>query len=158
MKAGGKTKLKIAPTYGFGEEGHADLGVPPNATLLCDLELVSFTNEKDSWDLKEDEKLDAAEVKKANGNQKAKSQDWGRALRRYEAAKTILASDYKMDDEQKEKCKAIKVVLFTNMAMVHAKAGADDKVLPARAFCLNAAADCLIIALYLPYNCLIIAL
>ena len=77
---------------------------------------------------------------------------------RYDAAKTILASDYKMDDEQKEQCKAIKVVLFTNMAMVHAKAGADDKVLPARAFCLNAAADCLIIALYLPYNCLIIAL
>eukprot|EP01052_Picozoa_sp_SAG31_P027468 SAG31_NODE_2575_length_5453_cov_7.045013_7_plen_219_part_00 len=122
MKAGGKSELRIESSYcGEGEEG----------PLTGELQLVSFENEKDSWDLEEPEKLAVAEAKKEAGNVKLKAGDLDRALRRYEAAKTVLASDYKMDDEQKEKCKAIKVVVFTNMAMVHAKKGNMDEVLKA---------------------------
>eukprot|EP01051_Picozoa_sp_SAG22_P002313 SAG22_NODE_101_length_20519_cov_15.588002_29_plen_394_part_00 len=62
-----------------------------------------------SWDLEEDAKLAGAEAKKDAGNAKFKAGDLGRAQRRYEAAKTMLVSDYKMDDAQKEKCKALKV-------------------------------------------------
>ncbi|XP_019188626.1 PREDICTED: peptidyl-prolyl cis-trans isomerase FKBP62-like [Ipomoea nil] len=46
MKKGEKVQLTVKPQYGFGEKGKpasGDVGaVPPNATLLIDLELVSW--------------------------------------------------------------------------------------------------------------------
>ena len=129
MKKGGVSKLQIkAPQYGFGEEGSADLGVPASAVVCAEIELVEFENEKDSWDLNEEEKLAAAEAKKVKGNEKAKAKDWARAIRRYESAKTALASDHKMSDEQKEQAKALKITLHTNLAMVHEKIGDTDAV------------------------------
>ena len=74
--------------------------------LTAKVELISFENEKDSWDLDEAEKLAAAAAKKEDGNAKFKAGDIARAMRRYEAAKACLASDYKMDEKQKEECKA----------------------------------------------------
>ena len=129
MKKGGHSKLTIAPQYGCGPEGNVKLGVPADATLLAEIELLEYENEKDSWDLSEEEKLALAEKKKLMGNQKLKAGDMERALRRYEAAKSALASDYKMDDDQKAKAKAIKITLFTNMAMVKSKMGDEEAVL-----------------------------
>ena len=127
MKKGGHSKLKISPKHGFGD-GNAELGVPGGATVLAEIELVEFENEKDSWDLSEDEKLETADKKKQQGNQKLKAGDLARAMRRYESAKSVLASDYKMDDDQKEKAKAMKVTIFTNMAVVEAKLGNQEAV------------------------------
>jgi tetratricopeptide (TPR) repeat protein len=93
------------------------------------VELLSFENEKDCWDLDEDEKLAVAAAKKEDGNAKFKAGDIARAVRRYEAAKACLASDYKMDEKQKEACKAAKVVLCTNLAMCAAKLGKQEDVL-----------------------------
>jgi peptidylprolyl isomerase len=38
MKAGGQRKLMVPPSLGYGSEGAG--GVPPNATLLIDVELL----------------------------------------------------------------------------------------------------------------------
>ena len=127
MKKGGHSKLKISPKHGFGD-GNAELGVPGGATVLAEIELLEFENEKDSWDLSEDDKLETADKKKQQGNQKLKAGDLARAMRRYESAKSVLASDYKMDDDQKEKAKAMKVAIFTNMAVVEAKLGNQEAV------------------------------
>ena len=55
--------------------------------LLCSIagtiELVSFTEVKQSWDLKEEEKFAALESMKAAGNEYFAKADYARAIRRY---------------------------------------------------------------------------
>jgi FKBP-type peptidyl-prolyl cis-trans isomerase FkpA len=42
MRVGGTRKLVVPPALGFGTAGNASAGVPANATLIVDVELVSL--------------------------------------------------------------------------------------------------------------------
>jgi FKBP-type peptidyl-prolyl cis-trans isomerase FkpA len=42
MRVGGTRKLVVPPALGFGAGGNSSAGVPPNATLVVDVELVSL--------------------------------------------------------------------------------------------------------------------
>ena len=43
MHVGGTRKLVVPPALGFGAAGNASAGVPANATLVVDVELVSIS-------------------------------------------------------------------------------------------------------------------
>jgi len=45
MRVGEKSLVKLAPEYAYGAAGSQN--IPPNATLLFEIELISFSNEKD---------------------------------------------------------------------------------------------------------------
>lgn len=44
MKEGEKCRLDIKPSMAYGSKGNSDLGVPPDADLVYDVELRSFEN------------------------------------------------------------------------------------------------------------------
>jgi FKBP-type peptidyl-prolyl cis-trans isomerase/Flp pilus assembly protein TadD len=149
MRKGGKAELKIAPEFAFGAEGNAELGVPADATLTVVLELVGFVNEKGLHEYAgedkhavEEEKIAAAEKKKALGNKSFKAGKLLRALRRYEGAKALLAKDFSMDDAQKERAKTINVAVLTNSAICHTKLGDTDGALKSCNEALKLDTDC----------------
>jgi FKBP-type peptidyl-prolyl cis-trans isomerase len=44
MKEGEKCRLDIKPSMAYGSKGNPDLGVPPDADVVYDVELLSFEN------------------------------------------------------------------------------------------------------------------
>ena len=68
MKKGEQATFTFQPKYGFGAEGDKEKGVPPDAVLLYEVELVEFEKEKESWDMDTAEKISAATKRKEEGN------------------------------------------------------------------------------------------
>ncbi|XP_073058184.1 peptidyl-prolyl cis-trans isomerase FKBP62-like isoform X2 [Primulina eburnea] len=118
MKKGEVAHLEIAPEYAFGTvESQQELStVPPNSTLYYDLELVSFVKEKESWDMKTEEKIEAAGKKKEEGNALFKAGKYERASKRYEKAAKYIEYDTSFSEEEKKQSKALKVTCNLNNA------------------------------------------
>ena len=41
MKVGGKRKLIIPPRLGYGRAGNRKMGIPPDAYVICEIELLA---------------------------------------------------------------------------------------------------------------------
>ena len=69
MKMGEVSLITIGPEYGFGNiETQRDLAViPPNSTLIYEVEMVSFTKEKESSDMDTPEKIESSKQNKEQG-------------------------------------------------------------------------------------------
>jgi len=129
MKRGGEAKLIIEPAYGFGTDGDANRGVPGGAKLSAVIQLVSFDNPKETWEMTESEKLEAARERKNAGTDLFKTGQFGKAVICYESANSCLASDSKLDDAQKAEAKALKINSHTNLSICHSKLKDDAKTL-----------------------------
>ncbi|CAH9093931.1 unnamed protein product [Cuscuta europaea] len=118
MKKGEVASLTIAPEYAFGSsETKQDLAVvPPNSTVFYEVELVSFVKEKESWDMKNDEKIEAAIRKKEEGNALFKAGKYARASKRYEKAGKFVEYDSSFSEEEKKQTKALKISCNLNNA------------------------------------------
>ncbi|CAH9140657.1 unnamed protein product [Cuscuta epithymum] len=118
MKKGEVALLTIAPEYAFGSsETKQDLAVvPPNSTVFYEVELVSFVKEKESWDMKNDEKIEAAIRKKEEGNALFKAGKYARASKRYEKAGKFVEYDNSFSEEEKKQTKALKISCNLNNA------------------------------------------
>ncbi|PWA62456.1 hypothetical protein CTI12_AA194020 [Artemisia annua] len=102
MKKGEVAILTVAPEYAFGTtESKQELTlVPPNSTVTCEIELVSFVKDKESWDLMNAKEMieAAASKKKEEGYVFFKaSGKYLKASKRYEKvdkkqARTLIAS------------------------------------------------------------------
>ena len=44
MAVGGKRRLVIPPSLGYGSQGAGNGAIPPNATLVFDIDLVGVTD------------------------------------------------------------------------------------------------------------------
>eukprot|EP00249_Psilotum_nudum_P018292 c26731_g1_i3 orf=565-2328(-) len=118
MKKGELALITVSPEYGFGgEEVKQELAVvPPNSTLIYEVELVSFTKDKESWDMDTPEKLEAAAKKKEDGNVLYKIGKYVRAAKKYEKAAKYIEYDTSFSDEQKKQSKTLKVSCHLNNA------------------------------------------
>ncbi|KAI3801170.1 hypothetical protein L1987_29273 [Smallanthus sonchifolius] len=118
MKKGEVAVLTIAPEYAFGStESKQELAVvPPNSTVIYEIELVSFVKEKESWDMNTQEKIEAAGKKKEEGNSLFKAGKYSKASKRYEKAAKYIEYDSSFGDEEKKQAKALKVLCNLNNA------------------------------------------
>ncbi|PON95529.1 Peptidyl-prolyl cis-trans isomerase, FKBP-type [Trema orientale] len=118
MKKGEVALVTIHPEYGFGSsESPQDMVVvPANSTIYYEVELLSFVNEKESWDMNTQEKIEAARKKKEEGNALFKAGKYERASRRYEKAVKFIEYDSSFGDEEKQQAKVLKITCNLNNA------------------------------------------
>jgi FKBP-type peptidyl-prolyl cis-trans isomerase len=116
LKKGQKARFTIKPQYAFGAHGDPARGIPPNATVVYEIELIDFAKEKESWDMSPEEKMVAALKRKDDGNELFKVSKFKRAVKKYKKALTFLDAEYGMTDEQKVKAKELKLPLYLNLA------------------------------------------
>lgn len=118
MKKGEVALVTVAPEYAFGSsESKQELAVvPPNSTVFYEVELVSFDKEKESWDMSTQEKIEAAALKKEEGNALFKAGKYLRASKRYNKASKYIEYDSSFTNEEKQKSKVLKVTCNLNNA------------------------------------------
>eukprot|EP01120_Amphizonella_sp_Union-15-10_P013302 TRINITY_DN6152_c0_g1_i1.p1 TRINITY_DN6152_c0_g1~~TRINITY_DN6152_c0_g1_i1.p1 ORF type:complete len:445 (-),score=119.87 TRINITY_DN6152_c0_g1_i1:115-1449(-) len=130
MKKGEKAEIKIQPQHGYGEKGNQELSIPPNATLHYQVHLEDFTKEKESWEIDSfDEKYAIALQKKEQGNELFKSGHFKRAVAQYKKAIDFIDYDHDLKDEEKEKSKNLKTIIYNNISMVYVKKQKFGKVM-----------------------------
>ncbi|KAL7588204.1 peptidyl-prolyl cis-trans isomerase FKBP62 [Lactuca sativa] len=118
MKKGEVAVLTIAPEYAFGSsESKQELAVvPPNSTVIYEIELISFVKEKESWDMITPEKIEVAGKKKEEGNMLFKAGKYERASKRYEKGVKYIDYDASFSEEEKKQAKVLKVSCNLNNA------------------------------------------
>ncbi|OEL34173.1 70 kDa peptidyl-prolyl isomerase [Dichanthelium oligosanthes] len=118
MKKGEVALVTIPPEYAFGStESKQDLAVvPPNSTVIYEVELVSFVKDKESWDLNNEEKVEAAGKKKEEGNALFKLGKYARASKRYEKAAKYIEYDSSFSEDEKKQSKQLKISCNLNNA------------------------------------------
>ncbi|KAG2580128.1 70 kDa peptidyl-prolyl isomerase-like [Panicum virgatum] len=118
MKKGEVALVTIPPEYAFGSvESKQDLAVvPPNSTVIYEVELVSFVKDKESWDLNNEEKIEAAGKKKEEGNALFKLGKYARASKRYEKAAKFIEYDSSFSEDEKKQSKQLKISCNLNNA------------------------------------------
>lgn len=118
MKKGEVALVTIPPEYAFGStESKQDLAVvPPNSTVIYEVELISFVKDKESWDLNNEEKIEAAGKKKEEGNALFKSGKYARASKRYEKASKYIEYDTSFSEDEKKQSKQLKISCNLNNA------------------------------------------
>ncbi|KAH0471151.1 hypothetical protein IEQ34_000874 [Dendrobium chrysotoxum] len=118
MKNGEFALVTIPPEHAFGStESKQDLAVvPPNSTVVYEVELVSFVKDKESWDMNNAEKIEAAAKKKEEGNALFKVGKYAKASKRYEKGAKLIEYDSSFSEEEKKQSKALKVTCNLNNA------------------------------------------
>lgn len=118
MKKGEVALVTIAPEYAFGstEAKHELAVIPPNSTVYYEIELVSFVKDKESWDMNNQEKIEAAGKKKEEGNALYKLGKYAKASKRYEKAAKFVEYDSSFSEEEKKESKVLKITCNLNNA------------------------------------------
>ncbi|KAK9830747.1 hypothetical protein WJX74_005104 [Apatococcus lobatus] len=121
MKEGEEAEISIAPQYGFGSEGSSSMAahVPPNATLLYTVKLLSMEKAREGYEMQDQEKVDEAGQRKDKGNELFKQNKFGRASKKYKKAIDLIDYDSKFEGELKVRSRDIKRGANLNLAACH---------------------------------------
>ncbi|XP_048727862.2 peptidyl-prolyl cis-trans isomerase FKBP4-like isoform X2 [Ostrea edulis] len=128
MKEGEKCRLDIKPSMAYGSKGNPDLGVPPDADLVYDVELRSFENVKENWEMEPQEKLEQSRIAKEKGTKFFKEGNYKVALKYYDKCQKNLEFETTLSGEDEEKKKEMILLAHLNMAMCCLKIDQPAKV------------------------------
>ncbi|KAE8682803.1 Peptidyl-prolyl cis-trans isomerase FKBP65 [Hibiscus syriacus] len=118
MKKGERALLTVSPEYGFGSVvAERDLAVvPPSSNLIYEVEMLYFVKEKAPWELNSKEKIEAAGVKKEEGNILFKNGNYQRAGKKYDKAVDYVSEDGLFRDDEQKLVKALRISCWLNGA------------------------------------------
>jgi FK506-binding protein 6 len=145
MRRGELSRFLISPQYAFGERG-CPPRVPPNSTILYEIELMSFVDYKSADEyasFPEEEKktatfdqlLEVAAAEKSLGNDLFEQRVYSKAVFRYNKALGLI-EDVRLKDEREEKLwKSALLKLYLNLSLCHLK---QKKTQKAARFCHKA--------------------
>ncbi|TPX71669.1 hypothetical protein CcCBS67573_g06057 [Chytriomyces confervae] len=111
MRVGEKCQLICEPDYAYGEEGNPPT-IPPNATLMFEMELVSSKPLEDPVPVK----IKDASTAKATGNSQFSSADYKSATQSYKYGISRLEYSWGATPSEMAEIKALKLSLNTNLA------------------------------------------
>lgn len=120
MKKGEKAKFTLASEYAYGASG-AGADIPPNATLIFDVELLDFADKaKSKHEMTKEEKVELANKLKNEGNELNKAQKQDDAILKYDLAVDYLKSEIKHLNETET---ALYVTCLVNTSICANKVG-----------------------------------
>lgn len=95
----------------------------PNVPLTYEITLIDFVKAKESWEMNDEEKVQAAETAKSKGNAAWKDGKVDHAIKLWERAKQAIEYDESFEAEAKRISKELKRTCELNLAAAHLKAG-----------------------------------
>ncbi|XP_005091067.1 peptidyl-prolyl cis-trans isomerase FKBP4 isoform X2 [Aplysia californica] len=129
MKLKEKSRFTMAPQYCYGKEGNKELDIPGDATLVYEVELVSFEKAKAVYEMENAEKLEQAEIRKAKGTDFFKKGLTEKALANYNTILDYLDSESTLDGEEKTRRDALVLAARLNLAACQLKLGDNPSVI-----------------------------
>ena len=99
MSVGEKCLAWVSPEYGYGEQGNFSFPtIPPSADLSYSVELLDFEPPKQDSDgsLTYEERLEASQRRRLDGNTLFAAQQYEEALSKYNAALSFINDDFMM--------------------------------------------------------------
>jgi len=99
MKKNEVAEITLKPSYGFGNLGCKEKGIPEDATIVYELKLIKFEKAKESWQLDADQKLEQAKIFKEKGTKHFKEGKYEIAATRYQKVIDFLEHEVSLKDE-----------------------------------------------------------
>lgn len=122
MKAGERALLHVDWQLGYGEEGNFSFpNVPPRANLIYEAELIGFEEAKEGKarsDMTVEERIEAADRRRQQGNGLFKEDKLAEAMQQYEMALAYMGDDFmfQLFGKYKDMATAVKNPCHLNMA------------------------------------------
>uniref|UniRef100_N1QQI0 peptidylprolyl isomerase n=1 Tax=Aegilops tauschii TaxID=37682 RepID=N1QQI0_AEGTA len=122
MKSGERALLHVSWELGYGKEGSFSFpNVPPSADLIYEVELIGFDDAKEGKarsDMTVEERIEAADRRKLEGNDYFKEKKFEEAMQQYEMAVAYMGDDFmfQLFGKYRDMALAVKNPCHLNMA------------------------------------------
>lgn len=120
---GGEHMFKVESNeqWTYGPEKCKELGIEPTADLFFEIAVSEVDNPKQSWELKKEEKVEAATTLKDKANNFFKQGKLALAKKLYKDAAQLTDNESSFEEEEKKAADALSAIIHSNMGLVHIK-------------------------------------
>ncbi|KAI6239252.1 Peptidylprolyl isomerase [Aphelenchoides fujianensis] len=121
VNRGEKCRVHLKGKFAYGSHPPAEYQLPPMAEVEFTLFLPEFEKVKASWEMTDEEKIEAATALKERGTKFLTEGKLPLALHKYSAVAVLLEHTNPTEDEMKAKVEAVLVAGWLNCALVNLK-------------------------------------
>jgi tetratricopeptide (TPR) repeat protein len=112
-----KEEAVVECTAAANRDGHEGFSIPPGAEATYHLSLHSLRVVK-TWNYKGAEKVEQGKIRKDQGNEYFKQQEWAKAEKKYRRCLEFVEYDYGLEGDAKEMANSVKTTVRGNLAQV----------------------------------------